>query len=147
MRNSSPDPLATSTISLGKDSSKIESEFQQRGESEMGKSSQPEKPRRSKTLRKVTSEIGSEMKEAQRLRREKECIGSGFTNTQWLAAIDNAGETLVLHTADSVRIIRTPKIDPDDSESDEFDSDSIKKQVVSDLHVYTGVRFQKHTRL
>ena len=92
--------------------------------------------------------MSEENKEARRQRREKECTGAGFTNSEWLVAIDNAGETLALHSAGSVQRIQPP-LPTDDSDSDEHDTNAISRRmrVVSELHCYTGPKFTSHTRL
>ena len=105
LRNSTIDPNGTSNVSLDNRSSIMDSEMQR--QSQLDNHSSPGK-RRHKTLKRITSEMSAEMREEQRKQREKECFGSGFTNTEWLAAIDNTGQTLVLHTAESVKIIRKP---------------------------------------
>lgn len=57
-----------------------------------------------------------------RQQRERECIGGGFMNSEWIAAIDNNGEILCLHSSESVQLIEKPK----------FDSDSELSRVNSD---------------
>ena len=64
-----------------------------------------------------------EKQEERRLQRERECIGGGFSNSEWLVAIDNAGEILCLHSSDSVQIIPKPYDEDDDlsrQDSDQF---------------------------
>ena len=54
------------------------------------------------TVKKIRSgDENKEKAEENRLQKEKECVGGGFLNTPWIAAIDDAGETLCLHTSDS----------------------------------------------
>ena len=87
-RNSTLDHNNASTMSLDNRSSMMDSEMQR--QSQLDNHSSPGK-RRHKTLKRITSEMSAEMREEQRKQREKESFGSGFTNTVWLAAIDNAG--------------------------------------------------------
>jgi len=51
------------------------------------------------------TENTQEKAEERRIQREKECVGGGFLNSSWIAAIDNAGEMMCLHTSDSVQLI------------------------------------------
>ena len=64
-----------------------------------------------------------EQAEKRRIQREKECVGGGITNTEWIAAIDNFGETLCLHTSESVQLIEKVKADGDSnlSRGDSFE--------------------------
>ena len=58
------------------------------------------------------SEDNEEKAERRRKQRELECVGGGFQNTEWLVAIDNAGEVLVLHSSNSVQLVQRP-FDPE----------------------------------
>ena len=85
-------------------------------------------------------------REEKRLQRERECIGGGFKNSDWLAAIDNNGEVLVLHTSESVQVI--PKVYSSREGIDDIPNDDFyERQVVSELHVYSGPKFITHTKL
>ena len=65
---------------------------------------------RSRARRRTDSdEVSEEKKEERRHQRLKECIGSGFMNTDWLVAIDNTGQLLCLHSAESVQQVKRPK--------------------------------------
>ena len=104
--------------------------------------------KRNRSRKRTDSAMSEEDREENRKRRSKECIGAGFTNSEWLVAIDNAGEILCLHTADSVRLINKPKLGKLDIAEDEHETDSKSKtRIVSELHCYSGARFTTHTRL
>ena len=75
-------------------------------------------------------------------------------NSDWIAAIDNAGETLCLHSSASLQLIpkRNRDLSPMSRESDSStDSHSNEKpdmQIISELHVYTDInQLAKHTKL
>ena len=61
--------------------------------------------RRQTTKKAAKEDDNKEKTEERRLQKEKECIGGGFLNSTWIAAIDDAGETLCLHTSDSCQLI------------------------------------------
>ena len=60
-------------------------------------------------------------------------------NSEWIAAIDNAGETLCLHSSASVQLI--PKLNMDQNDS----NGRSDKQLISELHVYSGLNWNQHT--
>ena len=60
-------------------------------------------------------------------------------NSEWIAAIDNAGETLCLHSSASVQLI--PKLNMDQNNS----NGRSNKQLISELHVYSGLNWNQHT--
>ena len=77
-------------------------------------------------------------------------------NSEWIAAIDNAGETLCLHSSASVQLI--PKLNMDQnagqlnspasasSRSTNTNSNGRSdKQLISELHVYSGLNWNQHT--
>lgn len=70
--------------------------------------------KRLKIAKKIVIDDTSEKAEERRLQREQECIGGGFSNSSWIAAIDNSGETLCLHSSESVQLV--PIRDDQDSE-------------------------------
>ena len=77
-------------------------------------------------------------------------------NSEWIAAIDNAGETLCLHSSASVQLI--PKLDmnqnigqqhsPASASSGSTSTNSNERpemQLISELHFYSGLNWNQHT--
>ena len=76
-------------------------------------------------------------------------MGGGQFNSKWMATIDNTGETVVLHNRDHIRLVQKP-----------YSQEMIKqlegdgtihlhkhKDVVSNVHIFTGYKYSDHSIL
>ena len=74
-------------------------------------------------------------------------------NSEWIAAIDNAGETLCLHSSASLQLIPkhsrnlSPLSGQSESSTDSHSNEKPDMQLISELHVFTGHKLAKHTKL
>ena len=74
-------------------------------------------------------------------------------NSDWIAAIDNAGETLCLHSSASLQLIQkrsrnlSPMSGMSESSTDSHSNEKPDMQLISELHVFTGHKLAKHTKL
>ena len=112
--------------------------------------------RRKKTKQPGEVEETDEQREERQKQRERETIGGGWGNVEWLGSIDNNGESLCLHSSASVQLI--PKVKVYDTEVSVNDDthqafeggEPIGKpemQVVSEIHVFSGIKYVNHTKL
>ena len=114
--------------------------------------------RKKKVQRKIEDVEENEEKNQERIKqREQECIGGGFNNSEWLAAIDDAGQILCLHSSESVQLIPGSKDEEDFSRQESSKTGNLVQEayyndepemiLVSELHVYSGVNFSSHIKL
>ena len=76
-------------------------------------------------------------------------MGGGFFNSDWMAAIDNAGETLVLHNRSHIKLISKPypKQVKQELEGDGTINMRKHKDLISNVHIYTGYKYADHSIL
>ena len=76
-------------------------------------------------------------------------MGGGFFNSNWMAAIDNTGEVLVLHNRSHIKLV--PKLYNRDTKRQLEGDGTIHmrkhKDLISNVHIYTGYKFADHSIL